>query len=432
MEKKKSKHSGRSYRTPAGKEDIRKNRKHASGLALMLAAVFCVLCVPSIYMNTIYGYLPAIFLAVLLILSRLSLKILGDRITMESGNTDLQCERNSAVHAGLSVLNHSRLTDPKAKACLSVSDVFGENDSVSELYLTLAARSKNNFDFDLDMPHIGLYTIGIKEIELYDFFGIFRRHLETAEEFKVTVLPIIRDPGELEMQETAMAESVRETRTKIPNGSDYIGVREYEQGDAMKQIHWKLSAHSRTYMTKIYESNREMSFSVILDFAAFENDDTEELMEINDCLIETALSLLEEIRRRHAIYALLYTNRRQELCRETVSGRENYGDLVRDFSMICPDPAPGFPDAAVLLQNEQLGINGSSDLLIVTSRVTEELVQEILRTARLEKRPELYYILPARLNSRERELLGKLLLALEEAGIPYTFVSTEENVREHG
>lgn len=409
----------------SGKGKIRKT--------FLLAAVFFAAGIPAWFMNTVYGYLPVIFLAVLLVLSRVFLHMLGNGISLKAGDFDTQCERGKAVNAKLSVVSHSVFLCPKAVIRFFASDISGEKEPLSQMVLTLAARSENGVCFDLVMPHIGVYTVGIREIELYDFFGISEKRILLNGEFSVTVFPKIRDPEEMAVPETAMAEAVRETRTKVPGGTDYIGVREYEQGDSMKQIHWKLSAHSREYMTKIYESNREISFSVLLDFAAYRNEDMEELMELNDCLIETALSLQEEIRRRHALHALVYCDRAGQMRRERISGRAEYGDLIRDFAMIHPQPdfqTFGFPDAAFLLEQELKG-GGSSDLFLVTSRVTEELVQKILQAVRLEKRAQLYYVIPARLNSRERENLRKPLVVLEEAGIPYDFISTEENQKAH-
>ena len=83
----------------------------------------------------------------------------------------------------------------------------------------------------------------------------------------------------------------------VPNGTDYVGVREYELGDSTKQIHWKLSAHSINYMTKLSESSKQSDFAVVLDTAANEAD-REELMTIYDTLVETVFSVLEELSHR--------------------------------------------------------------------------------------------------------------------------------------
>ena len=65
-------------------------------------------------------------------------------------------------------------------------------------------------------------------------------------------------------------------------------------------------------------------------------------------------------------------------------------------------------------------------MIVVTARVTDELLQELMRIRRQRRVPELYYVIPAGLNSREVETLRAKLSQLDEAGVRHYFVYTTD------
>jgi uncharacterized protein (DUF58 family) len=392
-------------------------------LAILL---FLVLCLPAVYTNSVYGYVPPIFIALLLIVSGLLLYYVSRHIQIESDFVNGECERGESVSVGLYIVNHSKIFCPKAVANIFISDSFGGTGALTQTYFTMPPNEKNNFAFDLDMPHIGIYEVGVQDLELYDFFGFFTKRVPIKAEFEVCVKPRIYDMGELNDDEYVLEESSQDTRMTVMNGTDYVGVREYEMGDSMKQIHWKLSAHSLGYMTKVQESSREKNFSVILDFAAEKNPDKEVLLDIQDSLIETALSLLNGIAARHTLYSLLYCNKEEKVVRVTPKGREEDVILMKNFSGITPEPATTYPDASTILQEEGSQANRSTNVMICTSRVTEELVQELLKIKRQRRSPELYQIVPAGFDSKKVRSLLAALQQLDEAGIPHYFIYTTQ------
>jgi uncharacterized protein (DUF58 family) len=386
--------------------------------------VFGIAAVPAVFMNSIYGYLPVLFLALLVLLSLLGLQMMKSKISVESDFSDCECERGKSVKIGFHIANRSFLLCPKVVAKIYVSDLFGKEDGLLDTYFTMIPKDSTEFGFDMDMPHIGVYQVGLKEVEVFDFTGFFKKTLPIRGEFEVYSKPRRYDIEETQFSQEAQAEAMQDTKQAIVNGSDYTGVREYTLGDSMKTIHWKLSAHSRDYMTKIYESSRQTDFAVVLDFAATKNKDSEVLMDLNDCLIETALSLVTAISRQHTRISLIYCNKDMQVMSKTALSQENDMDLVKDFAVITPEPTAEFPDAAALVQEESSRANRSTNLIVCTSRVTEELVQELLRVKRQRRSPMLYYIVPAGLNSREQENLKAPLRQLEEASVTCHMVTT--------
>ena len=384
-----------------------------------------LMLVPARYLNTIYGYIPFLFVFFVLIISNLGMLVLRKSIVVESDFNDAECERGTPVRVSLKIRNKSIFVCPKARAVIYISDIFGSSDDETVMDFTMAARAVNDFSFDMDMTHIGSYHVGVKSLAVYDMTGIFRLNVPVEGTFRVNVNPRVRDLSEMEISDDVMAESENDTKKSIVGGMNYTGVREYEFGDSMKQIHWKLSAHSPTYMTKINESNRQSDYVVIIDFAAPDYE-TEELMDVNDCLIETAVSALDMLAVEDVSYSLIFIDRSRDMQRVVPAGRD-YDGLVRDFGVITPDPDPGYPDGTKLLIDEGAMLNRSANVILCTSRATDALIQELINVRQQKRFPELFYVIPERFNSREREKLEAPLEELSNAGITYHVVSTEVN-----
>ncbi len=390
------------------------------------AVVLALACLPAVFLNSVYGYLPALFLAVLMALSLLGLFMLSRSLEVETDCADVQCERGGRIDVGLRLRSRCPLACPKAEARLVISDLFGGADEMRAVRFSIAGRGQVEFRFGMEMPHVGCFSIGLDEVVLYDFFGVFHRRTPVSGRFSAVVTPRRLPVDVLDFSEDAAAEAQTETKTSVVGGTDYTSVRAYALGDPMKQIHWKLSAHTREYMTKLQERDLQQEFTVILDFAAARCADREQLMELNDCLIETALSLLDEASTHDAGCMLLYRERSGTAVRRALSGRGDDADLLRSFSVLTPEPEPEFTDAAGLLRLETLSGSRSSHLLVVTSRVTPELLASLLRVKAQRRSPALFFVVPAQWSSREVADACTPLHQLGDAGIPYFTISTAE------
>lgn len=401
------------------------------GKTLLVLLFLALTALPAVYMNSVYGYLPVLLVLVLLALSLVCLQIISRGLRVQSDGCDVQCRRGQSVEITLKLVNRSRLICPRAAAYIYISDLFGGHGDVRAVRFAVPGRDSVEFSFQMEMVHVGCFQVGLDHVELYDFFGLFRKKVPVNGSFSAAVMPCVRPIEQVQLSENAVTEAAQETRISVVGGTDYTGVRAYALGDPMKQIHWKLSAHSREYVTKLQESSRQQEFSVILDLTA-PMLDRETLMDLNDCLIETALSLVEEIAARDAGCALWYPNRAGAPERTVPAGREEDGELIRALACINASPDDAFPDACQLLQQEGQGQNRGSNVVVVTSRLTPELLQELLQIKRQRRRPELYFVVPAQWSSRETENACAPLRRLDDWEVPYYVVSTAENFRVRG
>lgn len=398
------------------------------GKVLLLLLVLALAALPAVFMNSVYGFLPVLMLAVLLLLSLVCLLVLSRALGVQADGGDVQCQRGQSVEIALKLVNRSWIFCTRATAYIYISDLFGTSDDVRPVRFAIAGRDSVEFGFQMEMNHIGCFRVGLDHVEIYDFFGLFRKKVPVFGSFSAIVTPCVRPMEQVHLSDDVLTEAAKETKISVVGGTDYTGVRAYALGDPMKQIHWKLSAHTREYVTKLQESNRQQEFSVLLDLTAPALS-KEQLMDLNDCLIETALSLVAEAAADDAGYALLYTDRSGTPARTVPAGREDDVELMRSFACINSHPDASFPDACQLLQQESQGQNRGSNVAVVTARVTPELLQELVRVKQQRRSPELYFVVPAEWSSRELETACAPLRQLDDAEVPYYVVSTEENFK---
>ena len=322
------------------------------GTGILLLLILAAAALPGVFLSTIYGYLPVLVLCVLLLLSWGGLLTLRRGISVQTGEEEVQCQRGGSVELRLRITNRSRLICPRAEAVVTISSLYGQADTRQRIAFALGSLETVPLAFQLDMSHVGIYAVGLEQITLFDFFGIVRKTFFPPSRLQALVTPKVRDLIQLDVTSEQMAESNADTRVTVVGGTDYTGVREYALGDPMKQIHWKLSAHTREYVTKLQESSRQQEFAVVLDFSAEACGDAEALMELNDCLIETAMTLLESISRLDAVYGLVYADRGKGIQRAVPAGTDAWPELLRSFAFVMPEPTEGFPDGCQLLQQE--------------------------------------------------------------------------------
>jgi uncharacterized protein (DUF58 family) len=388
-------------------------------------AFIAVMVCPAIFMNSLFGYM-AILLVVLCFIADIACFVVIVRgIKTTDGTGDVTCMRGQNAGLAAGVANTSALACPKAQASLYVSDLFNDTEGTRDVAFMLDAKSEASFSFDADMSHVGVYRLGINDVAVFDFMGIFKKIFPINIRFNAVVLPRLYPIERMKISQEDAVATNRESRSVVLGGFDYTGVREYALGDPMKQIHWKLSAHSNEYMTKLHETNIQLDFVVVLDFASMPYDSSETLMQVNDALIEAALSIVEEVVRHDTSCSLLYLSKDNQVVRYGSAVRDNLPDLVSDFAVINPHPSADYADASFMVANESRNHNRATNVIVVTSRATSALIRELQSVKSQGRSPELYMIVPQIWTQREVEQEIACLKLLDEFDIPYFVVETD-------
>ena len=154
----------------------------------------------------------------------------------------------------------------------------------------------------IDAAHVGIYTSGIKTCTIEDLLGMFQRVIRPDETvYSLTVLPRVFDVDPLAMAPGDPGSELMARANEDLNAPSDI--RAYQPGDAMKKIHWKLSARKQELIVRKFEEPLLQEVLILMDCSRppFHGDSQAEA-DIRDTLLETAASLFSaQMRTDHEI-----------------------------------------------------------------------------------------------------------------------------------
>ena len=133
--------------------------------------------------------------------------------------------------------------------------------------LSMGARSEVTLQFPVFAPRRGEYWLEGLDVELSDPFDLAPLRREYPPERPLLVMPEPRIGIPLHIRRRLpFGTPVVGTRL-FEDREQFAGVRDYEPGDPMHHVHWRLSAHAGTLQTKKYEPTRSAEVLFALDLA---------------------------------------------------------------------------------------------------------------------------------------------------------------------
>ena len=119
---------------------------------------------------------------------------------------------------------------------------FYPNDTKHVLAIPLS-RKENTFFIPIETEQIGLVTMYVDKLVMYDFLSLIKKEVDLGLESSIPILPKERNIGDFPPAVPKDGPDEFEESDNIGNiSSDVKEIREYRPGDRLQRIHWKLSA----------------------------------------------------------------------------------------------------------------------------------------------------------------------------------------------
>jgi uncharacterized protein (DUF58 family) len=112
----------------------------------------------------------------------------------------------------------------------------------------------------------GYYQIGPLMIETGDVFGLHRRYRVTADPEYVTVPPKVLPLQGYNLASRRPIGEVRLVHRLFEDPTRIAGVREYRPGDPLNRIHWRASARTGHWQSRVFEPSCVAGVTILLDF----------------------------------------------------------------------------------------------------------------------------------------------------------------------
>ena len=401
-------------------------RKRTVGVIVVCVVVLALLAVLPAFANTAVGYVPILAALFLLVLGFAYLLVLKRSLDFAEHGPSSGSVRGDVLQFALSVKNRSILPATRIDALFYVANVQGEGERVELRHLSLPPRSEKVFDLGVRFDHIGLFRVGIRQVGLYDPFGVFYSLRDNSTLHTVNILPRVLDITAFDLSEHSQRESTKNIKTFINDGMDYSSVRDYRWGDPMKSIHWKLSSKSKDgYFTRLYETPSTPGVAIFLDFES-RLQDAEAILDAYDAVVESALSIEGFAVKAGFDTRLLFIDARGEDQNVVGPVSDRLEDLVRLFPRM--REGSGRPTIE-LLRRVAASPNCPNNLVVCTTNANEEMVNALASLGGPMRSP---YLVAVYADDDERAGLARQVRRLQDLRIPAALVRRADDLLSGG
>ena len=234
----------------------------------------------------------------------------------------------------------------------------------------------------------GRYVVEQARATIDDPFGLARAEVDLAAGGALLVYPRLVALDRLFSESGAHAQDGRRLLLRRPSGFDLHSVREYEQGESLRKVHWRTTARRGQLMVKELEDAPRDEIAVLLDA-----DETAVSGESFDVQVRAAGSIL----RAHAAHgrrAVLAVN---SAARPSVRVSSLDGDWLAALGLLAEAQPDGTRPVVELLARESGPASRALETVVVTARLSGALATKLVQRAlaapgrqrRLDRRAEL-------------------------------------------
>jgi uncharacterized protein (DUF58 family) len=172
----------------------------------------------------------------------------------------------------------------------------------------VAGRGSFDFRYHLHGARRGYYRIGPVLLRTGDLFGLSQREQAAAGGTTLTVFPKVLPITHARLPSRRPAGEMRAHQRVLEDPSQIIGIRPYQHGDGLRRIHWRATAHTGRFQSKLFEVSAQVECVLALNLrrgdysgSTMDASDTAELALV--AAASVAHHVLER-RQRVALFAL--------------------------------------------------------------------------------------------------------------------------------
>jgi uncharacterized protein (DUF58 family) len=258
----------------------------------------------------------------------------------------------------------------------------------------------------------GRYEVEGAAAVLEDPFGLARTEVELSVRSPVLVYPRLVRLQQLFSDLGSTLPEGRRILMHRPSGFDLHSVREHQQGESLRRVHWRSTAKRGRLMVRELEDAPRDEVAVLLDAQAGTAGG-----DAFDTAVRVAGSLLLAHTSRNRRAVLVVNGRTTE----SVQAGASEGDRRRVLELLAAAEPDGERPAAVLLSGEGSPVLHALELVVVTAALTPLLVERIVQRRHARRHVSLVYVD----GRRDRE---PGLLRLQAAGIAVAVVQPGDDL----
>jgi uncharacterized protein (DUF58 family) len=280
-----------------------------------------------------------------------------------------------------------------------------------ELYR--AGRRRFAGGFELREVPRGRYAFDTVRLTIEDPFALARASLVQGERQALVVYPRLVALTGLFSEGRAQAQDGRRLVLRRPTGYELHGVREYVEGESLRNVHWRSTARRGRLMVKELEDAPSDEVAVLLD-----GDELGAAGESFDVAVRAAGSILQAHVRRGRRCSLVVNSATRE-----VQSVASEGEWHRALEVLAGAEPTARTRAFAFLQLDGGVVARSLELVVVTARVDVPLADRLVQRSLSRRGTSLVYV-------EATPGPEPQLLRLQSAGIPVAVVRPGDDLAE--
>ena len=264
----------------------------------------------------------------------------------------------------------------------------------------------------------GRYAFEDVRAELADPFGLEGIAVELPAPGALLVYPRLVRVDRLFSETGVRSHDGRRLLLRRHSGFELHGVREYEQGESLRRVHWRSTARRGQLMVKELEDAPRDEIAVLLDA-----DASSVVGESFDVQVRAAGSIVDAYVRRGRRAVLVINSDR----RDVQQVHSPAADWRRALELLAAVEPSGRTPVSRLLAQEDGPAARALELVVVTARLERSLVDHLVQRALSRRKVSLVFVEAASFNGAARTP-EPALLRLQSAGVPVAVVRAGDDL----
>ncbi|MFD2368626.1 DUF58 domain-containing protein [Brevibacillus sp. GCM10020057] len=264
---------------------------------------------------------------------------------------------------------------------------------------------KREVEFRYVIPNLprGYYRLGDCVVSGGDFFGFMERRKAFALSDEFLVYPSLQKVERWVLGDGSFSGNVHVSHRRSDDVAAVRGVREYQRGDRLSQIHWRATARGTGLKTKEFEHQamNQAMFFLDVEKASYQ--------KLPDSLFETAVKLTASLiacaNRNQYHYGLVY----KQAERVSIAPGLSHGHFLTVFDQLARVMPQGTDSFARVVGREALEQPPGVTLIVVTPSVQKELLGRLIALAQKGRRLQLFLVYAEPVLSPEQKKALQLL-----------------------
>lgn len=251
----------------------------------------------------------------------------------------------------LCVTNKSFIPIGKAEARIDYYNIFSNQITTFYLDMPVQARNTQKVTFQLSSKFCGIVNIRTEYINIYDPMRLFRFRTAKKVGASVSIMPEIHEiGGTVNFSDRINEESNVFSEFKPGDDpSEIFDLREYNAGDKLNRIHWKLSSKRDNLIVKEYSLPVDVPSMIFINLKCYEDSDY--TLPVFDTLIETLFAVSQFFIENERIHKIVfYSAKSKEFTERIIASPEDIAETAKELvcsfndDLVCPEPDVYFAD----------------------------------------------------------------------------------------